>query len=181
MLQQLRLDVVVSYERGLNNVNIAGATGDFDIDNIGLSARLARRFAWATNWIEPNLSVSYNKLYIDGYTDSLGTVIAGSSQDQARLQFGPRFGRTWFLTDQFARFFQLEGRVSGSWDFVREGDFRLASGTVITPPAFGISTGATAALQFHNGASTSASFDYSGLQEGFNLFSGRVSLNIPIN
>lgn len=57
----------------------------------------------------------------------------------------------------------------------------LASGAVITSPAFGASAGATAALQFHNGASASASLDYSGFQENFNIFSGRVRLNIPIN
>lgn len=116
------------YEVGDSDSTIAGATGSFDSETVTLEASLDRRITFGPNWIEPQLQLLYNSQDNDGFTDSLGNRIDGSTQELGRVSFGPRIGTSWGGngTAQILPF----AKIQGLWDFVHEDDVTVSTGAV---------------------------------------------------
>jgi len=179
--EQFRFGALAAYDRGDSDITIAGATGNFDVDAFSVGGRLSRRYFPGPWWIEPAVSLSYASFERSAYTNSAGTRVAGSTLDQARLKFGPEFGRTFWRPDDDLPRVEVKSHLSGVYDFVSAGDFALAGGAVGSTPEIGVNVGGSVGLLFAGGVKASANFDYIALDGNFSAVSGGARVSIPLN
>ena len=176
----LRVMGAASYELGNNNIVIAGATGAFDSRQMSAEVRIDKRFRFGVHWIEPMLQVSYSRLGRDGYTDSAGFVIASSSTNLGRLQYGPKFGTS---LGGFGEVKEIRpfAKVNGIWDFERAAATTLTSGVVLGSTSTAINLGAGTELEFHNGIAVSVSGDWYGFNSEFSAWSVTGGVGAPLS
>ncbi len=147
----------VLYEKGDNDILLAGTSASFDTNQWTVEGRVDKRFDRGLYWIEPALKVLYTDSERDSYTDSAGTSVSGSNTRLGRLTFGPTVGttikRSWAEIRPFAR-------INGVWDFVNEGDFALSNGAVISNADTAINLGGGVEIALASGIVVTTAGDW---------------------
>ncbi len=190
------LDLAAGYSHGnagvtfgLSALNPIPATGAFDTDAFGATARLSRKFwpgpQW---WIEPQVTVSYMNLRRGAFTDSIGLFQPVSTLEHGRLATGTRIGYEFMgsADDDVSPIIEY-GRAyldfSGVYDFVREdqilvavGQTNLFAGTDNAGVKFGLGTD----VVLRNGATFKLSADYSWLGD-YGALDASARLTVPFN
>lgn len=173
----LGLTAAVLYEDGDNDISIQDQKGSFDSDQWTVEGRIDKRFERGRHWFEPGVNLLYTRVDRDGYTDSVGDVVAGSELELGRLTYGPKFGTT------------IQGRngeikpfmhVQGVWDFVNEGDFQLAAGAVLSDADTALNLGGGVEFAFRNGALLTLGGDWFGFDDALDAWSVKGSADIPL-
>lgn len=172
----MRLLAGALYEMGDNDINITGAAGSFDTDQVTLEARLDQRFAVGDHWIEPAVKVLYAHMSRDSYTDSTGTVVPGSDLDLGRVTFGPTIGTTWQSGSTLIKPF---ARINGVWDFENEGDFTLSTGTVVSSADTAINLGGGVEVALTNGVAIKLAGDWYNFDSDFDAWSVTGGVGMP--
>jgi len=176
----LRVMAAASYELGNNSIVITGATGSFDSQQYSAELRIDKRFRFGPHWIEPMVQASYSRLDRDGYTDSAGFVIASSSTNLGRLQYGPKFGTSLGGLGEIKEIRPF-AKVNGIWDFERAEATTLSSGVVLGSASTAINLGAGTELEFHNGIAVSVSGDWYGFNSEFSAWSVTGGVGAPLS
>lgn len=148
------------YETSDSDIVIQGVTGSFDADQWTVEAIVDKRFTTGRSWIEPSARVFYTEADRDGYVDSAGNQIAGSTLSLGRFTVGPKIGTT--ITGGGKRVAEIRpyAKFAGVWDFVNEGDFTLSTGAVFSTSDNGLNAGGGVEVEFVRGTTLTLAGDW---------------------
>ncbi len=150
------------YETSDSDIIIQGVTGSFDADQWTVEAAIDKRFTMGRSWIEPSAKVFYTEADRDGYVDSAGNQIAGSTLTLGRFTAGPKIGTTITGGGKHIAEIRPYAKVSGAWDFESEGDFALSTGAVFATSDRGINLGGGVEVEFLRGTTVTLAGDWFG-------------------
>jgi outer membrane autotransporter protein len=177
----VQFDTVFNYQRGWNDISIAGNTGDFSTDSYNIAASLSKRHYYRPGWwLEPNVSISYSNLHRSAYTDSSGTAVPGSNVEQGRVTFGPVVGHVFAPGYDNIDQGEIFAGINGIYDFISNGDSSVGNGVVASYPSGGVQIIGGLNIVFDNGWNASTSMSYSS-QGTLDSYSASLKLRIPLN
>ena len=163
------------YETSDSDIVIQGATGSFDADQWTVEAILDKRFTMGRSWIEPSAKVFYAEADRDGYLDSAGNQIAGSTLTLGRFSVGPKVGTTITPGGKSIAEIRPFAKFAGVWDFASEGDFALSTAAVFATSDNGLSVGGGVEVEFVRGTTLTLAGDWFGTNselEGWSVTGG---------
>lgn len=186
---KLRWDAVLSgsieYESGDHDLDIGGffgSTSSFDTNQVTVQASLGKRFTRGRNWIRPVIGVLHTSLDRDGYVDSIGSVIAGETQELGRFTYGAVVGATAPGNGGMIRAIRPTASVTGIWDFKNEGDSVIPiTGAVFATAESGYSLGAGVDVAFTRGMVLRVAGNYFAFDTELDGWSFSAGLEAPVS
>lgn len=163
------------YETSDSDITIQGVTGSFDADQWTVEAIVDKRFTTGRSWIEPSAKVFYTEADRDGYVDSAGNQIAGSTLALGRFTAGPKIGTTIAGGGKRIAEIRPYAKFAGVWDFESEGDFALSTGAVFSTSDNGLNAGGGVEVEFVRGTTLTLAGDWFGTNselEGWSVSGG---------
>ncbi len=162
-----------------NEVSPFGTYRDsFETSRWLASAKVEGRYGRGPWRISPIAGVIYYEDSQNGYTDSLGNLIAGQTASLGRATFGPEIGYTheW----ENGRRLELTTEVTGIWDFDVED--RVVSALVVGADEVRAKVSGGVTLQGAGGVKVHATGFVDGLgADDFEAYGGNVKLGVPLN
>lgn len=181
LTEQVRLSLTGFYEHGWFDTSVAGATGDYEADRLGVSAGVSGTFDASGFVLQPAVSVLYSSTDIGGYTDSNAVVVPGQTIELGTMNAGLTISRP----------LPGEGGLT-SWqpyvtarvhhDFRKENNFTIGPNLIVNDSNTNGEIGGGATFRFNGGANASLGATYYGLfGKGANAINIGLSLGIPLN
>ena len=147
-----------------------------------MQASLGKRFTRGRNWIRPVIGVLHTSLDRDGYVDSIGSVIAGETQELGRFTYGAVVGATAPGNGGMIRAIRPTASVTGIWDFKNEGDSVIPiTGAVFATAESGYSLGAGVDVAFTRGMVLRVAGNYFAFDTELDGWSFSAGLEAPVS
>ncbi|NNF80501.1 MAG: autotransporter outer membrane beta-barrel domain-containing protein, partial [Rhizobiales bacterium] len=179
------------YNRGHHDIVIGGATGNFSTDDIAVQGEIKGRYQIPNRatrpidflnlaWYEPMAALSFTHVSRESYTTNTGVTVASGNLDRARLTVGPRVGTTVLGDGENVNLIEPYFNLQGIWDFVNEGNFLVAAGTVVKTPDIGGLVGGGIEVSFMNNAAIKIESNYAFFEDDFDSWSISGIASMPL-
>lgn len=180
--ERYTLTSLLFYEHGNNDVVLGGPTGTFDTSKIEFAGRLSG--TWYTHGyaITPSVTISYQHISRDAFTDSAANFFASSDLDTSYLTGNVNASRTWIMIENNgieSVTVNLGIGVSGA--LTQEEDLPILGTTVNNDNGMTASLSAGLTSNFTRGGSLGVNVSGAGIGGDYSTVSIGGTLALPMN